>query len=202
VTASESTNFDALHDFLPDFIEQSDWEVQELLDRADAAIQQIRSRPELDSAPGTGADLEDRGANEAAWSGFGHVPESLRAHKQPSSSLPWLVLGIGLAVFVCGGILTAWALLGLRPELWPIGISLLVAGQMVILVVVIWQFDGFGMRTRQRFGCSTGLMIACTRSGRQLATGNTSDSNRVNWHLGSGPMGPIPPRTQSSTGWP
>jgi len=157
VPASESTDFDALHDFLPDFIEQSDWDVQDLLDRTDAAIQQIRSGPESDSAPDTDADLEDHGVNDAAWTGFGHMPESLRAHKQPSSSLPWIVLGIGLAVFVCGGILTAWALLGQRPELWPIGIPLLVAGQMAILVVVVWQFDAVWHADKATFRMLHGL---------------------------------------------
>ena len=61
--------------------------------------------------------------------------------KQPVSSLPWLVLGVGLSVFVCGAILTAWALLGQRPELWSVGVPLLVAGQVAVFAVIIWQFE-------------------------------------------------------------
>lgn len=52
-----------------------------------------------------------------------------------------VVLGLGLAVTVCGGCLMAWGNYGARPDLLPMGIPIAVAGQILLLAGLVLQLD-------------------------------------------------------------
>lgn len=54
----------------------------------------------------------------------------------------WLALGSGITTVVCGAILVAWSLLRARPELWNIGLPLVLAGQGALVLGLILQLDG------------------------------------------------------------
>ena len=51
------------------------------------------------------------------------------------------LLAFGLAVTVCGGSLAAWGHFGTRPDLLPMGIPIAAAGQILLLVGLVMQFD-------------------------------------------------------------
>jgi hypothetical protein len=48
---------------------------------------------------------------------------------------------LGIATFVCGGILVCWSCVGNRSELWTIGAPLGLAGQALILVGLVLLMD-------------------------------------------------------------
>jgi len=50
------------------------------------------------------------------------------------SKVPWAVLSLGVAAFVCGGVLMSWSIVAQRQELWSTGIPVLLAGQIGFLV--------------------------------------------------------------------
>lgn len=128
-------------ELLPDFVEQKQGDVQQLLDRTDAAIRQIQALATAEDRDAIACAARARVSDKSVLQQTEVLSRRLAARKQPVSSLPWLVLGVGLSVFVCGAILTAWALLGQRPELWSVGVPLLVAGQVAVFAVIIWQFE-------------------------------------------------------------
>ena len=128
-------------ELLPDFVEQTQGDVQQLLDRTDEAIRQIQALATAEDRDATACAARARVSHKSVPQQTEVLSKRPGLRKQPVSSLPWLVLGVGLSVFVCGAILTAWALLGQRPELWSVGVPLLVAGQVAVFAVIIWQFE-------------------------------------------------------------
>jgi hypothetical protein len=53
----------------------------------------------------------------------------------------WLGLSLGVMALVCGGILLAWSIIEKRPELWPIGLPIAIAGQVALLLALVLQLD-------------------------------------------------------------
>jgi hypothetical protein len=85
-------------------------------------------------------------AGPAAW----HLPASspprprtVRKSDRGSvlGAFTWLVLSLGTASFVCGGILLGWSLATGRQELWTVGLPVALAGQIALLVGLVLQFD-------------------------------------------------------------
>jgi hypothetical protein len=102
------------------------------------------------------AAREDR--NAALGSNFrvdaGHAVErqfSASADKLPSpaegetaggawaSFAAWSAIAGGLAALTCGGMLCGWSLATEREELWPIGLPVLLAGQMTLVFGLLLQ---------------------------------------------------------------
>ena len=57
------------------------------------------------------------------------------------SKVPWAVLSLGVAAFVCGGVLMTWSIVAQRQELWSTGFPVLLVGQIGFLVGLILQLD-------------------------------------------------------------
>jgi hypothetical protein len=57
------------------------------------------------------------------------------------AEVPWAVLSMGLAIFVCGAVLMIWSIVTQRQELWNAAIPLLLAGQAGLLVGLVLQLD-------------------------------------------------------------
>jgi hypothetical protein len=51
------------------------------------------------------------------------------------------LLLIGLMGMACGGMLLAWATIGGRPDLWPMGMPIALVGQIVLVVGFVFQMD-------------------------------------------------------------
>ncbi len=76
------------------------------------------------------------------------VPREQPVRVRPAEARPsWLArlgrlgLGLGLAITVCGACLMIWAHHGGRPDLMPIGVPIAVAGLVLLLVGLVFQFD-------------------------------------------------------------
>jgi hypothetical protein len=87
--------------------------------------------------------------------GSRHVPPTpaLRGRKSKSrgtdgggsflSALIWMVLSLGTAALVCGGMLLGWSLIAGRNELWNIGLPIAAGGQIALLIGLVLQLDRF-----------------------------------------------------------
>ena len=73
------------------------------------------------------------------------LPE-MPAESSAGATMAWLVLGLGLATFACGGVLLVWAAFGGRHDLWSIGFPLTLAGQGAIIFGLV----GLAETSRQR----------------------------------------------------
>ncbi len=137
---------------LPDFIELEDWEFAETIQEAERLVRNVT------------ADLEpirllhERKTRPSAAQRRGHTrpKKSPRTTTEdhsdkPNSPLPWIVLALGLGVFVCGAALIVLSLMQQRPQLWQIGLPMVLGGQMAVLAVVIGQLDAVGNSNRATF---------------------------------------------------
>jgi hypothetical protein len=53
--------------------------------------------------------------------------------------LVWTLLGGGVMAFVCGAVLLAWSLIAGRGELWTLGMPICLAGQLGLLLGLVFQ---------------------------------------------------------------
>jgi hypothetical protein len=142
---------------LADCLDVDQWEFEELLEQVDELSRAVRQdgagsipspSPELrrtEPSRGDGVEVPVESSGAAAG----------RAER--ASSLPWVVLTIGLATLVCGSILIGWSLLEGRPRLWTIGLPLVLGGQIAIAAVVIWQFESVWQTNKATFCALHGL---------------------------------------------
>ena len=119
-----------------------DFGFEDDLRRVERIVRQLRSaslthRTDVPSAAGEPPD----------W----HVPLA-RARKRgrhPAwSVLAWGSLMVGLTSLVCGGVLSMLAWSYQRPGLWPLGLPLMLAGQILILLGMLGLLDPLGDRRR------------------------------------------------------
>jgi len=55
------------------------------------------------------------------------------------SQIAWSAIVLGIAAFVCGSILVGWSLFGDRPELWDLGLPIVLGGQAALVVGLLLQ---------------------------------------------------------------
>lgn len=138
---------------LPDFVELEDWEFAETIQEAERLVRTVTT------------DLNDTYRKQKRWDPPHDFrrPASSRlpaaSHKAQrdddpttgSHSVPWLVLAMGLGVFVCGAALVAISLVSQRPQLWQLGLPLVLGGQVAVLAVVVSQLDAVWNSNRATF---------------------------------------------------
>jgi hypothetical protein len=66
------------------------------------------------------------------------------------SAVAWYLLSLGLAGFVCGGVLSGWSLVAHRAELWNVGMPIALGGQLALLLGLILQLDRLGQDNRRQ----------------------------------------------------
>ena len=133
-----------------------DWELDEQLRHIGRVLRTTASK---DNA-GKAADRREASrfdlphTDAAAW----HVPAG-ESPKQPKTrtktntktrktergsvlgALTWTALSLGMASFLCGGILLGWSLATDRQELWSVGLPVALGGQIALLVGLVLQID-------------------------------------------------------------
>lgn len=136
---------------LPDFIELEDWEFAETIQEAERLVRNVQSdlsvtRPTQEPARRPRSSQRPRVRPEAqANSSVDALPS------KATQATPWLVLAIGLGVFVCGAALIVLSLVNQRPQLWQLGLPMVLGGQVAVLAVVIWQLDAVWNGNRATF---------------------------------------------------
>ncbi len=131
-------------DDLPEFIELEDWEFEETIQEAERLVRRVTRSPELGLAQIPQQRVDGGHETHRLLSAKNPSRESASSVPVPpkqSSSLPWILLSIGLGVFVCGAALIGLSFVHQRPQLWQLGLPLLLGGQVAVLAVVIWQLD-------------------------------------------------------------
>lgn len=68
---------------------------------------------------------------------------------EKSNFAAWSLLSLGLATFVCGGVLLGWAFAADRGDLWSLGLPLTLAGQAGLILGLVMQLEGLWRSTRQ-----------------------------------------------------
>ena len=71
------------------------------------------------------------------------------APRRRASIVVWSLLGFGIMAFVCGAILLAWSLIADRSELWTLGMPACLAGQLGLLLGLVFQLSRLWDDNRQ-----------------------------------------------------
>jgi hypothetical protein len=69
------------------------------------------------------------------------TPRKITTPATRSSFFAWLFLSFGLMAFLCGIVLLVWSVVGLRGELWDLGMPITVVGQAGLLLGLILQLE-------------------------------------------------------------
>lgn len=76
-------------------------------------------------------------------------PPATSQREDPGSNLAaWICLSLGLMGTVCGGVLLGWSIFGARPDLWNLGLPILLAGQTGLILGFVLQLEGLGRSSR------------------------------------------------------
>lgn len=124
------------------------WELDEELRHIGRVLRsdKAKGRPSSKISRREAARLDPSHDGPSAW----HVPAAApaQASKAPrirrgsgAGAMIWLVLSLGTASFVCGGLLLGWSSATGRQELWTIGLPTALVGQIAILVGLVLQLD-------------------------------------------------------------
>ena len=142
----------------PEFIELEDWELEETIRQAEQLVRSVTSEQDIASGRSRGraeavhvsrrTDASHAVPTSAAMAGA--LPKS-------SGTLPWLILALGLGLFVCGAALMGLSLTQQRTILWQLGLPMVLGGQVAVLFVVIWQLEVVWHSNRATFVALHGM---------------------------------------------
>ncbi len=117
--------------------------LEEDLRRVERIVQRLR----LASRPTRRVDSPQASHGQMAW----HVGHG--GARRPRQSLwmmlSWAALALGLAAFACGGVLIALAWSNDRPNLWPLGLPVMIVGQILLLLGMLGLLDSMWQTHRQ-----------------------------------------------------
>jgi hypothetical protein len=137
---------------LPEFVELEDWEFAETIEQAARRVHNIahdlQVGPQRRQRRDTPHSLRSPASSRlSSRTRAGSKDQPNRS----TNSTPWLVLALGLGVFVCGAALIAISLVSERPQLWQMGLPMVLGGQVAILAVVASQLDSVWNSNRATF---------------------------------------------------
>ncbi len=95
----------------------------------------------------------------------------------------------GLLVFAGGAVLLGWSYLMDAPGLWPIGLSLALAGQAGVLVGLVWQLDRMRRSdkdTTESLDDLDARLVELRQETTRLAARNAGLPNAFHSHLAAG----------------
>jgi len=112
------------------------------------------------------------------------VPPQRRA-----SVAVWLLLGSGIMAFVCGAVLLAWSLITGRGELWTLGMPVCLAGQLGLLLGLVFQLTRLwddNRQTASQLAAVDQRLDELKQTATLLTTGNRTPAQSFYAHLASG----------------
>ncbi len=138
----------------PEFVELEDWEFEETIRQAQQLLRSVTDEP----SPGWGHRSTERtnsirkppvDRRVQVESETSDPPRAEQA--RPSGTWPWVMLAFGLGVFACGAALMGLSLAKGSPQLWQLGLPMVLGGQLAVLFVVTWQLDVVWLSNRATF---------------------------------------------------
>ena len=138
----------------PEFVELEDWEFEETIRQAQQLLRSVTDEP----SPGLGPRFTERANSMRKPHVERRVPVASETpdlppagRTKPSGTWPWVMLAFGLGVFACGAALMGLSLAKGSPQLWQLGLPMVLGGQLAVLFVVIWQLDVVWLSNRATF---------------------------------------------------
>jgi hypothetical protein len=111
------------------------------------------------------------------------------APRRRASVVVWSLLGFGIMAFVCGAILLAWSLVADRTELWTLGMPVCLAGQLGLLLGLVFQLSRLwddNRRTASQLASVDQRLDDLQQTATLLTTGHTSPAQSFYAHLAGG----------------
>jgi predicted phage tail protein len=131
----------------PDFVEVDEWDFEETLSHAERLVRTVQAQDRVVDMLWSARPNSTSGEDEAIR--IDTVPASdEQATSTESTSVPLLVLALGLAVFVCGAVLAGWSLMGHGQNLWRLGVPMVMGGQVAMLAGLMWQLEAVWQSNR------------------------------------------------------
>lgn len=106
-----------------------------------------------------------------------------------SSITVWVLLGSGIMAFVCGAVLLAWSLVADRGELWTLGMPICLAGQLGLLLALVFQLTRLwddNRRTAIQLASVNERLTDLKQTASLLATGNGTPGQSFYAHMAGG----------------
>jgi hypothetical protein len=123
------------------------WEAEEKLRHIGRLLRSGSAKPKVERHAPNRFRTDGPHGQPRAW----HAPTAAKREKaQPHEEigteaggtfLVWTAVSLGVMALVCGGILMIWSVLGVRPELWNVGLPIAVLGQIALVLGLILQLD-------------------------------------------------------------
>jgi hypothetical protein len=124
----------------------------------------------------------------AAHGAVDAAPPSAPRRKRASIAV-WALLCGGTMAFVCGAVLLAWSLIAGRNELWTLGMPACLAGQLGLLLGVVFQLTRMWDENRQtanQFATVDERLAELKHAAAMLSTGNGTPAQSFYAHMAGG----------------
>jgi MFS family permease len=113
--------------------------------------------------------------------------------RRRASVVAWSLLGFGIMAFVCGAILLAWSLIADRSELWTLGMPICLAGQLGLLLGLVFQLSRMwddNRQTANQLASVDQRLDDLKQTATLLTTGHSSPAQSFYAHMagGAGPQ--------------
>lgn len=109
--------------------------------------------------------------------------------RRRASIVVWSLLGFGIMAFVCGAILLAWSLIGDRTELWTLGMPICLAGQLGLLLGLVFQLSRLwddNRQTANQLASVDQRLDDLKQTATLLTTGHASPAQSFYAHMAGG----------------
>jgi hypothetical protein len=126
------------------------------------------------------------GANDSAQA---TLAVSRVAPRRRASIVVWSILGFGIMAFVCGAILLAWSLIADRSELWTLGMPACLAGQLALLLGLVFQLNRLwddNRQTAKQLAAVDQRLDDLKQTATLLTTGHSAPAQSFYAHLAGG----------------
>jgi len=111
------------------------------------------------------------------------------APRRRTSIVVWSLLGFGIMAFVCGAILLAWSLIAGRSELWTLGMPACLAGQLGLLLGLVFQLSRLwddNRQTANQLATVDQRLDDLKQTATLLTTGHSAPAQSFYAHLAGG----------------
>ncbi len=111
------------------------------------------------------------------------------APRRRASIVVWSLLGLGIMAFVCGAILLAWSLIADRAELWTLGMPICLAGQLGLLLGLVFQLSRLwddNRQTANQLASVDQRLDDLKQTATLLTTGHASPAQSFYAHMAGG----------------
>lgn len=109
------------------------WQVNEQLRHAERVTQSGRRRK---TSMGEQIRIDDASPTVPPTRDTSRETKRSDAVETPLGAFAWFVICAGVTALTCGSVLMVWSIYGERPELWTVGLPIMIVGQVTLVLGV------------------------------------------------------------------